>query len=85
MMPMESYRLGVPCLVSRTSDLFSQDDALWGLTTVAESDNPEAVARSAAHLLDHGDEAVHLANRVLDDIDRSAGEAWSRFTGRATN
>lgn len=82
MMPMEAYRLGVPCLTSTTSDLFTDDPELAGLTTVAEADNPSAIAQAAVRLLDNKDHAVVLANQSLDRLDQRAKEKWAAFTGR---
>jgi hypothetical protein len=82
MMPMESYRLGVPCLISRTSDLFTDDDELLSLTSTAESDNPSAIATAARDLLEHRERAVSLANASLDRLDTVAADAWTAFTGR---
>ncbi len=83
MMPMESYRLGVPCLMSRTSDLFAAHDDLWQLTTVDRIDDPNAIAAAAAHLLENRDRAVELANVKLDEVDVAARTAWREFTGRS--
>jgi hypothetical protein len=80
MMPMESYRLGVPCLISNTSDLFSDDPRLKDLTSVVEADNPSAIALAASRLLDNKDEAVALANASLDRTDRRSAEQWQKFT-----
>lgn len=81
MMPMESYRLGVPCLMSRTSDLFVNDTDLYELTTVDQPDNPTAIAQAAQRLLDNAPEAVERANRVLDAVDAASAEQWRAFTG----
>jgi hypothetical protein len=80
MMPMESYRLGVPCLISNTSDLFTDDPRLNELTTVDEPDNPAAIAAAATQLLENRDEAVTLANASLDRTDRRSAEQWRLFT-----
>ncbi len=80
MMPMESYRLGVPCLVSRTSDLFRDDEELHRLTTVDEPDNPAAVADAATRLLARKDEAVQRASVVLDATDARSAALWMAFT-----
>jgi hypothetical protein len=80
MMPMESYRLRVPCLISNTSDLFTDDPRLNELTTVSQPDNPAAVALAASQLLEHRDEAVTLANASLDRTDRQSAEQWRQFT-----
>jgi hypothetical protein len=82
MMPMESYRLGVPCLISRTSDLFTDDQELLALTSVTESDDPSAIARAAKELLENRDRAVSLATASLDRLDVAATTAWMAFTGR---
>ena len=80
MMPMESYRLGVPCLISNTSDLFVEDPRLSDLTIVDEADNPAAIALAAARLLENRDEAVTLANAALDRTDQASAEEWRGFT-----
>lgn len=82
MIPMESYRLGVPCLMSRTSDLFARNAELWNLTTVDAVDDPEAIAVAAARLVDDCDRAVELANTELDLLDLAAERSWRAFTGR---
>jgi hypothetical protein len=84
MMPMESYRLGVPCLLSRTSDLFAANEELWELTTVDRIDDPSAIAAAAEHLSAHKDRAVELANVELDKVDAVARSAWREFTGRSS-
>lgn len=80
MMPMESYRLGVPCLMSRTSDLFVDDPDLYRLTTVDQVDNPGAVADAAKDLLANRNHAVRLANHSLDRLDERSAELWRTFT-----
>ena len=82
MMPMESYRLGVPCLISRTSDLFADDPELYEMTSLDRSDDPDAIARAASSLLDRSDEAVERANAALDRLDGHAESIWFTFTGR---
>ncbi len=79
--PMESYRLGVPCLMSQTSILFRDDRDLWGATTVGELDNPSAVAVAAERLLAQGPTVVPAANAWLDIWDATAAETWDRFVG----
>jgi glycosyltransferase involved in cell wall biosynthesis len=49
--PQESFHLGVPCLVSRTSALFRDDPFLWDLLTVSEHDNPAAIAGACRRIL----------------------------------
>lgn len=82
MMPMESYRLGVPCLISRTSDLFSDDPTLYDLTSTDRPDDPHAIAGAAERLLDNRDEAMMLAAASLDRLDERAEASWREFTGR---
>ena len=79
MMPMESYRLGVPCLTSRTSDLFLDDPDLYDLTTTDMPDNPDAIASACTRLLANRTEAVERANRSLDRTDREASAMWQAF------
>ncbi|MDP9022127.1 MAG: hypothetical protein M3N57_05380 [Actinomycetota bacterium] len=78
--PVESYLAGVPCLMSRTSSVFRDDADLWELTTVAEADDPRAIARGARHLLDRRDEAVAAARAWIARWDAIATEKWQRFT-----
>lgn len=77
--PMESYLLGVPCLVSRTSVLFEDDPDLLELTSVAELDNPSRIAAAAERLIAHRDEAVRRARASLAALDRRAAQAWAAF------
>ncbi|MCL1594834.1 MAG: hypothetical protein M3132_10850 [Actinomycetia bacterium] len=80
MSPIESYLTGVPCLVSRTSDLFLDDDELRELTTIAELDDPSAIARSGERLLASAPLATERANAWIVRQDRIAQQAWSAFT-----
>jgi len=82
MMPMESYRLGVPCLVSRTSDLFLDDPELYDLTTVDQPDNPGAIAGAAERLLHNRANVLPRANAALDALDLRSAEQWRAFTAR---
>jgi hypothetical protein len=77
--PIESYAAGVPCLMSRTSHVFRDDPALWELTTVAELDNPRAIAAAAHRLLEARDTAVAAARRWIDGADTLAAERWQAF------
>ncbi|HHC09511.1 MAG TPA: glycosyltransferase family 1 protein [Actinobacteria bacterium] len=77
--PMESYRLGVPCLASRTSAIFRSDPELWRLTTVDELDNPRAIAAAADALLAEAETAITRANRWMDEFDADAAARWRRF------
>ena len=80
MQPMESYLLGVPCLLSRTSDLFADDPELWDLTTVDQPDNPDAIAAGAEKLLSRTDEAVERATASLQRMDAASKAQWLSFT-----
>ncbi|MEZ5175708.1 MAG: hypothetical protein R2823_05835 [Acidimicrobiia bacterium] len=82
MMPMEAYRLGVPCLMSRTSDLFASNADLYEATTVAEVDNIDAVALAADRLLAAREQIVIAANAELDRIDETGRTRWMEFTNR---
>jgi len=79
MTPMESYLAGVPCLVSRTSAVFRDDADLWALTTVAESDNPRAIAAAAQRLLAGRVEAVERARAWMERFDATARRLWDDF------
>ncbi|GMQ94864.1 MAG: hypothetical protein BMS9Abin12_2377 [Acidimicrobiia bacterium] len=78
--PMESYLCDVPCLVSRTSELFDDDDELRELTTVVELDNPSAIAVAATRLLARAPFAIERARDWMTRHDRSAEQAWRSFT-----
>ncbi|MEX0865165.1 MAG: hypothetical protein WD269_09865 [Acidimicrobiia bacterium] len=77
--PQESYLSGVPCLMSRTSSVFRDDPVLWELTTMAELDNPSAIARAAVTLLDARSEAVERARVWIGRADTEATERWAAF------
>jgi hypothetical protein len=79
MTPMESYGLGVPCLVSRTSRLFGDDPDLLALTSVIELDNPQAIAPKAAALQAEATEAVTRARASLARLDVEAAARWDDF------
>jgi hypothetical protein len=79
MSPMESYLSGVPCLVSATSALFREDPDLYELTTVADADNPRAIADKATQLLDRRSEAVDRARAWLVEHDKWAAEQFHGF------
>lgn len=79
MSPMESYLAGVPCLTSRTSEVFASDLELWDITTVAEADNPVAIAEAARRLLADSEEAVKRATTWIRQADIAAAERWKAF------
>ena len=79
MLPMESYRLGVPCLLSRTSNLFFDDPELYDAATVGEADDPSAIAATARIILDDPDRLVVRANEALDRLDERARATWDAF------
>jgi hypothetical protein len=83
MSPMESYLAGVPCLISRTSDLFRDDPDLWETVTVSEADDPTAIAASAHRLLDAGVEVVDRARGWIAAADIRAARRWAEFTNGA--
>jgi len=80
MSPMESYLAGVPCLVSRTSELFCDDDRLRELTTLADLDNPTAIAEATNRLLAEAPLAVEKAHSWMERHDTTASERWRSFT-----
>ena len=84
MTPMESYLAGVPCLVSATSALFSEDPDLYELTTVAEADNPRAIADAARRLLEHRAEAVDRAQVWMSRHDERATAQFAAFVTNGT-
>jgi hypothetical protein len=79
MTPMESYGLGVPCLISRTSRLFGDDADLLDLTSVIELDDPQAIAHKAATLRAEATEAVTRARASLARLDVAAAARWDAF------
>jgi hypothetical protein len=78
--PMESYLTGVPCLFSRTSVLFEDDPELLELSTLAEVDNPSAIAKAANRLLENAREVVPRAQNWMADFDQVAQRLWGEFT-----
>ena len=79
MSPMESYLTGVPCLVSATSSLFRDDPDLYEVTTVAEADNPQAIAEHALLLLEDRAEVVERAVTWMRSHDRVAAQRFADF------
>ena len=77
--PQESYLAGVPCLVSRVSDVFKSDSRLWELTSVDEADNPSSIAEATHLLLENRDEAVARAAVWIEQSDLRAREIWEEF------
>ncbi|MGB7861309.1 MAG: hypothetical protein WBM90_12490 [Acidimicrobiia bacterium] len=78
--PQESYLMGVPCLLSRTSAVFRSDPDLWMLTTTDEADNPSAIATAAGRLLSNKSQAVERASLWMNLADFDAAERWRMFT-----
>lgn len=81
--PQESYLAGVPCLMSRVSGVFREDQRLWEITTTDLADDPSAVAAAAVALLQSKDEAVERAGAWMAGHDRRAAEIWARFSTRS--
>lgn len=79
LMPIESYLLGVPCLISRTSAVFREDPELWELTTVDRLDEPLAIAEAARALLEGRDEAMTRARDWIAKADVEAEATWGDF------
>jgi hypothetical protein len=78
--PIESYLLGVPCLLSRTSELFRDDRVLWELTTIDMPDDPSAISKATTRLLEGENEALERARAWIDRGDDVARSAWEQFT-----
>jgi hypothetical protein len=77
--PQESYLAGVPCLMSRVSGVFKDDDRLWELTTIDLLDNPSAIADAGSRLLASQDEAVQRARNWMRAFDSRAAGIWATF------
>jgi hypothetical protein len=82
--PQESYLAGVPCLMSRVSGVFREDQRLWELTTTDLADDPSAIATATTALLASKDEAVGRARGWMIGHDRRAAEIWARFSTGST-
>ena len=78
--PMESYLSGVPCLFSRNSVLFEDNPDLLEISTLAEVDNPAAIAKAALSLLENAHEVVPEAQRWMASFDQVARQLWTEFT-----
>lgn len=77
--PVESYLLGVPCLISRTSGLFKEDEELYDMTTTDRPDEPWAIAEASIALLQRKDEAVSRARTWIEWSDGVARSVWEEF------
>jgi hypothetical protein len=82
--PIESYLLGVPCLMSRTSALFRDDPELWDLTTVDTADEPTAITEAAQRLLENRMEAIRRARAWISMADADAEALWTDFAVRGS-
>lgn len=60
MLPLESFALGIPCLVGPASDLFRDDPALRERLVVEHPLSPAAIAEKAAAALRDRDEIIAL-------------------------
>ena len=80
-LPQESYWLGIPCLMSRTSTLFEGDPILEQLTIVDRFDNPAAIARAAHALLDAAaeEDVVERARAWMEGWDRRTADQRETF------
>lgn len=78
--PQESYLAGVPCLMSRVSGVFKEDQRLWEMTTTDLADDPLGIARAASRLLEMRSEAVERARAWMSEHDGRAAQIWERFT-----
>jgi hypothetical protein len=80
--PVESYLLGVPCLMSRTSAVFRDDPDLYRWTTVDRPDEPMAIAAATRELIREGPEVVARAQAWIASADAVAADLWREFVGR---
>ena len=77
--PIESYLVGVPCLMSQTSDVFRSNEELWDLTTVGELDNPRVLATAVEGLISSGPLAIEMAHAWIQENDARARQSWKRL------
>lgn len=81
MQPVESYLLGVPCLISRNSILFRDDPDLLDITTLTSPDEPVSIAEGIGRLLRYQDDVVPRALKWINKQDAEACAAWEDFVG----
>lgn len=82
--PQESYLFGVPCLISRVSQVFRDDKRLWEITSTDLLDDPSGIAEAAQRLISVKDEAVSRAEAWMTEHDQKAEQIWSAFCGLRT-
>lgn len=78
-LPMESYLLGVPCLVSPNSLFFRDDPDLFRLAVVPFPDEPRAIARAIELALDNREFLVQRAIQWIGRADLASESAWHEF------
>lgn len=79
--PQESYLFGVPCLISRVSHVFREDQRLWEITSTDLLDDPSGIASASRRLMLARDEALTRAGAWMTSHDEKAERIWSSFCG----
>lgn len=77
--PQESYLCDVPCLISRVSHVFREDERLWDITSTDLLDDPSGIAEASQRLMSFKDEAVIRAAAWMTSHDKRAANLWSSF------
>ena len=83
-LPMESYLLGVPCLVSPNSLLFRDDPDLFRMAVVQSPDEPKAIVGAIRRALDDRETLIERGIEWIGRADMASILAWDEFvkTGR---
>ena len=79
MLPLESYSLGVPCLIGPTSHLFEDDDYLRERSIVPFPDRADVIAEYTRRALDERTELVDAYRSWAPTYNRRARAAVRSF------
>jgi hypothetical protein len=79
MLPLESMRVGVPCLLGPVSHLFEDDAYLHDRLVVPYPDRAEVIARWARRAADERDSIMDAFSRYIPGYNRRARELAERF------
>ncbi len=79
MLPVESFSVGVPCLIGPSSDLFRDDRLLREMLVVEEPYNPGLIAEKATAVVQRTDEILSAYRKYNQSVEIRAREALARF------
>lgn len=79
MLPLESFSVGVPCLIGPSSHLFEDDPGLARVLVVPYPDRADVIARSIRAVLEQRDAIVAQYNRYIPTYNERARRCVQEF------